>query len=255
MKAHSKDVSEVVHRNIFCSTCAPPPETVAKAEIGGPPSNEPQKTSLQLELVSTMVCPSDERWSMAVLRDLSTKEKDPAMFAKGAAIFSTGATVWKVVEKRVYLKNAGHTEYVELEGAAPAAAPGTSAPPPPTNGNAGPGEFDGNVNCSGNNCTIDRVFVEKMLNNTAALATAARAVPAIKDGKPSGFRLYAIRPNSIFAKLGLQNGDTIKSINGTEMTSLEKGLELFTKLRSASHITVQAERARGESVTLDYTIK
>jgi general secretion pathway protein C len=86
------------------------------------------------------------------------------------------------------------------------------------------------------------------------LATSARFVPSIKDGKPNGFKLYAIRPQSIFGRIGLQNGDTIKAINGSEMTTPDAALALYTKLRNASHLSVQVER-RGETVTLDYTIR
>ncbi len=86
------------------------------------------------------------------------------------------------------------------------------------------------------------------------LATSARFVPSIKDGKPNGFKLYAIRPNSIFGKMGLQNGDTLKSINGNDMTTPDAALALYSKLRNASHLSVQVER-RGETVPLDYTIR
>jgi general secretion pathway protein C len=110
------------------------------------------------------------------------------------------------------------------------------------------------VNCSGNNCTVDRALVEKMLQNTTMLATSARFVPSIKDGKPNGFKLYAIRPNSIFGKIGLQNGDTIKAINGNDMTTPDAALALYSKLRNASHLSVSVER-RGENQTMDYTIK
>ena len=45
--------------------------------------------------------------------------------------------------------------------------------------------------------------------------------------------MYAIRPNSLFGKIGLQNGDTIKSINGIDMSSPDKALEVYTKVRVA----------------------
>lgn len=248
-KAHGKSGDEIVKRNVFCSGCAP---IVAQPAVGGPQSNEPQKSSLQLELVSTMVCPSDETWSMAVIRDLSTKEKDPAMYNRGMSIASTGATVVSVVQKRVYLRNAGRLEYLELDGTAPPpprVVSRVAAPP------RGPNEPDlSGVSCNGPSCTIDRSLVDKLLQNTTMLATAARVVPSIKDGKPNGFKLYAIRPNSIFGKIGLQNGDTVKTINGMDMSSPDKALEVFTKLRNASHLTVQLER-RGENTTLDYTIR
>jgi general secretion pathway protein C len=251
-KARTKEADEIIKRNVFCSGCAPPPPPTAEA--AGPQSNEPQKTSLQLELVSTMVAPSDDAWSMAVLRDLSTKEKDPAMFNRGQTIFGTGATVVKVVNKRVYIRNGGRLEYVEMEGApAPPPAVASNMPPPPAM-EPGSDINPNQVKCQGTNCTVERALVDKLLSNTASLATAARFVPSIKDGKPNGFKLYAIRPNSIFGLIGLQNGDTVKGINGMDMSSPDKALEVYTKLRNASHLSVQVER-RGENLTLDYTIR
>ena len=53
---------------------------------------------------------------------------------------------------------------------------------------------------------------------------AARIVPETRDGKPAGFRLFSVRPDGPFAKIGLQNGDVISAINGLEMTSPDKAL-------------------------------
>ncbi len=253
-KLHDKGGDLIVSRDIFCSGCTPP-KPVATTEAA--PSNEWTKSTLQLELVSTMVCPSDDNWSMGIIRDLSTQQKDPGMFNKGATIGSTGATVLKVLSKRVYITNAGRTEYLELDGAAPAAAAPAAPTPPPVvaQGDANMGDLpDGSVKCTGNACTVERSLVEKLLSNTAMLATSARFVPSIKDGKPNGFKLYAIRPQSIFGRIGLQNGDTIKAINGSDMTTPDAALALYTKLRNASHLSVQVER-RGETVTLDYSIR
>jgi general secretion pathway protein C len=256
-KAHGKEGDVIISRNVFCSGCAPIKPTPASGGGDAPTDNSPQKTSLQLELVSTMVCPDDDNWSMAIIRDLSTTQKDPGMFAKGALIGESKATVLKVLSKKVYITNAGRTEYLELDGAAapPPSPSGPVPPPPPVMADAAMGDIpDSAVRCTGNACTVDRSLVEKLLANTAMLATSARFVPSIKDGKPNGFKLYAIRPQSIFGRIGLQNGDTIKGINGSDMTTPDAALALYTKLRSASHLSVQVER-RGETVTLDYTIR
>ena len=69
---------------------------------------------------------------------------------------------------------------------------------------------------------IDKSLVDKVLANPMAVAKGARVVPAVKNGKPDGFKLYAIRPSSVYAKLGLSNGDTIQSINGFELTTADK---------------------------------
>ena len=252
-KVHAKDGDTITQRDIFCSGCAPikPPDPVP----GGPVSNDWVKTSLQIELVSTLYVPNSDTWSMAVMRDLTTKEKDPEMFSKGMTIGTTGATVEKVLPKRVYLLNAGKREYVDLDAnaAPPANAPvAQNTPPTDTNNGDIP---DSGINCSGGTkCTIQRSVVDKLLSNTAALATSARFVPSIKDGKPNGFKLYAIQPKSIFGRIGLQNGDTIKAINGSDMTTPDAALALYTKLRNASHLSVTVDR-RGETVPLDYTIQ
>ena len=87
-----------------------------------------------------------------------------------------------------------------------------------------------------------------------ALSRAARIVPEMKDGKAAGFRLFSIRPDGPFAKIGLQNGDIISAINGLEMTSPDKALEVYTKLKTANHLSVGLER-NGQKITKDYNIR
>jgi general secretion pathway protein C len=205
-----------------------------------------------------MIVPSDDAYSMAIIRDLSTKEKDPNMYNKGKIIGATGVEVVQVLPRRVYLRNAGRLEYLDMEGAAtpPPVASATPVAPAVVPGgfDASQGDIDKGVTCNGNVCNVDRALVERLLANTTMLASAARFVPSMKDGKPNGFKLYAIRPNSIFGKLQLQNGDTIRAINGSEMSTPDAALALYSKLRNASHLSVQVER-RGETVTLDYAIR
>jgi hypothetical protein len=101
---------------------------------------------------------------------------------------------------------------------------------------------------------ITRALVDKVLLNPMAASKGARVVPAVKDGKPDGFKLYAIRPNSIYAKLGLQNGDTLQSINGLALTSADAALEVYTKVRDARRFEIALVR-RGSPVKLVVLVK
>ena len=74
---------------------------------------------------------------------------------------------------------------------------------------------------------IDRALLTKILSDPSVIARAARIVPSIKEGKANGFKMYAIRPNSPYSRIGFQNGDTIHSINGFEMTSPDKALAML----------------------------
>jgi general secretion pathway protein C len=70
----------------------------------------------------------------------------------------------------------------------------------------------------------------------------ARIVPAFKDGVAQGFKLFSIRPDSIYTKIGIQNGDVIRRINGYDLNSPEKALEIYSKLKEASRIDIEVER-------------
>jgi hypothetical protein len=93
-----------------------------------------------------------------------------------------------------------------------------------------------------------------VLANPTSFAKGARVVPAVKNGKPDGFKMYAIRPSSIYAALGLTSGDTIQVFNGTALTTADAALEAYTKLRELKRVTLDITR-RGKPMTLTYTFK
>ena len=89
--------------------------------------------------------------------------------------------------------------------------------------------------------------------NPMAIAKGARVVPAVKNGQPDGFKLYAIRPNSPYAALGFMNGDTIQAVNGLELRDASTALDVYTKLRSAKELQIDIMR-RGQPMMLTITI-
>jgi general secretion pathway protein C len=113
----------------------------------------------------------------------------------------------------------------------------------------------GAIKCDAtHHCVVARAFVDKLLADTNELATTVRIVPSLVDGKPDGFKLYAMKPGSVWAKLGFANGDTVQTINGMDMSSPEKALEIYTRLRTASDFAVRIVR-HGEPLTLTYEIR
>lgn len=100
---------------------------------------------------------------------------------------------------------------------------------------------------------IPRATVDALLANPMNTAKGARVVPSIQNGKPNGFKLYAIRPSSVFARLGFTNGDTMQSINGFELTSADKALEVYTKIRDSNELNIEIMR-RGKQLLLNIQI-
>lgn len=101
---------------------------------------------------------------------------------------------------------------------------------------------------------IDRAALDRLLDQPPALATGARFVPALRDGKPDGLRVYAVRPCSLFARLGLQSADRIQSIDGQDVSTPDRALAAYQRLRQASDLTLRLER-RGQEIALRYQIR
>jgi len=256
----SPDLSDLLSRNVFCSTCepetAPDPGGEGSGEGGEPGSDEPTKSSLNLKLVATLVGDPGTDWSFAALHDptdLRTRLYRVGMEVPG------GATVVDVMQRRVMLQQGNRLEYIDLEqgesasSSNPVAAPPSHTPrrrPPPL-----AKELEGSVRKLGpNKWEIQRSALNKVLTNTHLLARSARIVPSMRNGKPNGFKLYAIRPGSIYSLIGMQNGDTINAVNGRPMTTPDKALEVYTKVRNASHLSISFTR-RGQTKTHDYVIR
>jgi hypothetical protein len=84
-------------------------------------------------------------------------------------------------------------------------------------------------------------------------ARSVRVVPAVKDGKADGFKLYAIRPNSPFAQLGFQNGDGVHSVNGVALLTVDGALEAYKKVKTDKTLRFAITR-RGKDVELVITV-
>jgi hypothetical protein len=128
-------------------------------------------------------------------------------------------------------------------------------PAPPPQQPISDEELDRGVHCDKPaHCVLSHKLLDKLLADSTTLATSARFVPSMHDGKPDGFRLFAIRPDSLLARLGFENGDTVQTINGMDMTTPDKALEIYTKLRSSNELAVGIVR-RGKPLTIQIDIR
>jgi general secretion pathway protein C len=211
-------------------------------------------------------------WSLVSVVDLTTRETRVYRVGDqvlGAALLSverirdardaTGRG-FKVV---AIVCNAGSKEYLDFEpgdGSASAAANigvyGLGHPSGPVGeGDSAPGAVpaDGVRKIADNRYEIKRSVIDTTLNNLNNIATQARIVPSFKNGVANGFKLFSIQPGSLYSSIGVENGDVIQKINGYEINSPDKALEVYQKLKESRHITIEIER-NGQLVRKEYNV-
>ena len=78
--------------------------------------------------------------------------------------------------------------------------------------------------------------------NPSAFAEIVRPQPVFANGVQRGYRVYPGRNRGQFAKLGLQPGDLVLSINGTPLDDPQRGMEIFNTMGASDRVTVVVER-------------
>jgi general secretion pathway protein C len=215
----------------------------------------PVKSGLRVKLLGTLLA-SQPEWSIASIQDVVQNVSTTYMVDD----MIQGAKVLEIERKRVIILNNGRREYIDDQpgsGDAFVAAPPVVASPAVAQAQpaAPAGKFgEGIRTLNENEYEVPRAEIDRTLSNLNDVAMQARIVPAFKDGVAQGFKLFSIRPDSIYSKIGIQNGDVIKRINGYDLNSPEKALEIYGKLKEASRVDIEIER-NGASMRKTYSIR
>lgn len=244
---------DVTRRNIFCSYCK-------AVKPSGPVKPGDEAPTLKLddaELLATLMAPKDDRWSLATIR---LKDGRTRVVAKGSKL--GGAEIVKVESKRVTFRKGKETGVIELVPGAdkPSSAARPVSPRRPGKRPRNPREkwratVSRSVRKVGpNKYEIDRSLVNEFIANANVASRDAAIYPHARNGKADGYRLGRVRPGGIFAKLGLRSGDVVNTINNIPITSPDKLLSLYTKLPTASHMTIGISRYN-KPLSIDYAIK
>ena len=105
-----------------------------------------------------------------------------------------------------------------------------------------------------NSWVIDQKMVANSLNDMSRVMTDARLTPRVSGGRVEGFLVTEIKTRGIFDAIGLKNGDVLTKINGYDIDSPEKAVQVLSALRGQTNIDLDILRA-GKPKSLHYTIR
>jgi general secretion pathway protein C len=196
------------------------------------------RSSLRVKLLGTLLS-NEDQWSTAALQELDNHRARSVRVGDELL----GARVVSIERKRIIVSNNGRDEFIDGESQ-PGLATSTPVRPPPGSpmGPAAVSDASGIRATGEHSYEIPGTELQGALSRLDQLTMQARAMPAMENGQVVGFKLAAIRQGSLYTKIGLQNGDVLRRINGLTLDSPEKALEAFAKLRESKHIQLDIDR-------------
>jgi hypothetical protein len=102
--------------------------------------------------------------------------------------------------------------------------------------------------------TLSSRDIDRALDHTEEWANQARIVPYFEGGVCRGFKLFSIRPGSLFERIGLCNGDVISRIDGYDIAAPDKALEVYGHLKGRKRVDVELVR-QGKPHSLEIVIR
>jgi general secretion pathway protein C len=203
----------------------------------------PVTAPAELMLLGTVV--GSFRETFALVRH--TTKQEERVFRLGDMVFDAGRLAEVAREKAFIVINNKRVELL-TPMTPPASSPAAQAAPGATSSitavtSTGAGSF-----------VIDQRALNATLDNPAQAMSDARLLPSQKDGKVEGFRASEVKPNGLFAMIGIKNGDVLLRLNDFPMDSPDKALQSFIALKGQNRLKLDIVRD-GQPQTFNYDIR
>jgi general secretion pathway protein C len=100
--------------------------------------------------------------------------------------------------------------------------------------------------------SVNRREVTEKLGDLKSILSQAVVKPFYVSGAQEGYVISDIKPESLYQKLGLQNGDIISDVNGKRLQSADDILQMVNVMQSGGNISVNLKR-NGKAETISYS--
>ncbi len=229
----------VVDRNLFQTkaTAAVIPQTVDVEGL--------QQTNLKLKLWGTVT--GGEKQAYAVIEE--TAKRTQNLFRVGDNI--QNATLKLILREKVVLSVKGRDEVLEIEKPADRAR---GARPSAKYAAARSRAGAKRRTPRSQKITLRRAQIDEALQDVNQLLSDVSIRPHFQDGQPDGLMLSRVKPNSLFMRMGLRNGDVINGVNGQQLQSVDDAMSFYERLKESDQVTVQLKRGGRERV-IQYSIR
>jgi general secretion pathway protein C len=208
-------------------------------ESGSAP--DPAAASSGLKLVGTFVGSEAGAPSLAVFEKAG--ERAQKIFKVGEVVFGAGPLTEVGRERAVLRLGSLDIPFIMERRERPKGAPQRRAPGSRYSKKTGK-----------NRWVLSQEAVLDALGDMGAVLTSARLTPVVRGGAVEGFLVTEIKPRGIMDALGLKNGDILKRVNGYEMTSPERAVQVLTALKGETSFELDIVR-KGQPRSFHYEVR
>ena len=213
------NIAKIQQLNLFGNAAAKPAEPVAEV-------TDAPETRLNLTLTG-VVASSEQEAGTAIIENRGSQ----AVYGLGEKIEDTNATLQKVYNDRVIIKNGVRNETLMLDGIDYDEAnrrremQARNRPEPQE-------EEEDTVELSEEALEATAALRERPANFTDFISIS----PKTEEGQLIGYQVSPGKEPELFKSAGLQAGDVITQINGLDLTDLQQSQEALSELRNAQNI-------------------
>ena len=230
------DYRPILNRDLFKTSKTALP-AAPKKEVN---LDDMEQTKLNLKLWGT-VTGSEER-AYAVIED--TQKREQNLYRVGDSI--QNAIVKMIRRAKVVLQVDGRDEVLAMEEIKQGGSRKVSRSRPTRSASQS--------DVRTQHVSMRRSMINEAINDVTKLMTQVKIQPHMKEGQPDGLAISNIKPNSIFRRMGLRNGDVLKKVEGQDIRTVDDALRLYDSMKNADSVSVEIER-RGSLRSIDYTIR
>ncbi|MEC7359414.1 MAG: type II secretion system protein GspC [Pseudomonadota bacterium] len=227
------NIAKIQQLNLFGNAAAKPAEPVAEV-------TDAPETRLNLTLTG-VVASSEQEAGTAIIENRGSQ----AVYGLGEKIEGTNATLQKVYNDRVIIKNGVRNETLMLDGIDYDEA--NRRREMQARNRPEPEELEEDtVELSDEAVEATAALRERPANFTDFISIS----PKTEEGQLIGYQVSPGKEPELFKSAGLQAGDVITQINGLDLTDLQQSQEALSELRNAQ--TIELTIIRDGSLTTLY---
>ena len=213
----------IMDRNLFRST----DKIDAEKQMSGTGNASGDVTQI-LDLKGTVA--GDSRYGFAIIEEKGRNKQ--VLYKVGGTV--AGAKIVKIIRNAVVLNTGDREVMLRMPER-------LKSPLLPHDGGGGQ-RISVTPPAPSGSLVLNKGEMEPMLKDMGIMLSQAQISPFLSAGKPDGFMVSNMKPESIFKKMGLVDGDVLQGVNDRQIKTAEDVIDFYNILKSGSPLSIRIKR-------------